>query len=214
MSALRLLLADDHATVREALRMICDAQPDMEVVGEAANGEEAVEWRRRLMPDIVLMDVSMPRINGVRADVLRKRSPPVSPDPDAPHRRKLPARAIARRGGGLCPEAKPLGRTAPRHPRRRLGPQVPRPGGSGNLGRTSPRRGAEGGLSLSDRETEVLRLIAWGHSNKDIAARMDISVKTVEVHKANGMNKLGIRSRMSSAGSGCGNLHLIVPVAL
>jgi DNA-binding NarL/FixJ family response regulator len=202
MSKLRILLAEDHETVREGLRMIVNAQTDMEVVGEAGDGRAAVARAVELLPDIVVMDVSMPQLNGLKAteklmqvcpqikvltltrhtddgylqQLLRagasgyvlKQSPPAE---------MLQAiRAIAAGGKYLDPAVagKVMGNFVGRTARLRVAPQS----------------------GLSDREEEVLRLIAWGHSNKEIAAHLDLSVKTVEVHKSNAMKKLGMKSRI------------------
>jgi DNA-binding NarL/FixJ family response regulator len=202
MTKLRILLADDHETVRAGLKLIVNAQADMEVVGEACDGREAVARAQELLPDIVVMDVSMPHLNGLKA---------------------------TERLQAVCPQVKVL--TLTRHTDDGYLQQILRAGASGYVLKQSPpaellhaiRAVAAGGKyldpavagkvignyaerstslrgeaqgSLSDREAEVLRLIAWGHSNKEIAARMEISVKTVEAHKANSMRKLGMQSRI------------------
>jgi DNA-binding NarL/FixJ family response regulator len=199
---IRIFLAEDHQTVREGLKMIINAQSDMEVVGEAGDGRAAVERAAELLPDIVVMDVSMPHLNGLKAT----------------EKLKL-----------LCPEVKVISLT--RHMDDGYLQQLLRAGASGYVLKQSAssellhaiRSVAAGGkyldpavtgkvigsysgqsaslrghsqVNLSEREAEVLRLIAWGHSNKEIAAHLDISVKTVEAHKANSMKKLGINSRI------------------
>ena len=198
---LRILLAEDHETVREGLKLIVNAQPDMEVVAEAGDGNSAVSQAEQYLPDIVLMDISMPQLNGLKAAEKLKR---------------------------CCPDVKII--TLTRHKDDGYLQQVLRAGVSGYVLKQSPpaellhaiRAVANGGKyldpavagkvmgnysrgnasseptdgTISDRETEILKLIAWGFSNKDIAARLDISVKTVEVHKANAMKKLNMRSRI------------------
>jgi DNA-binding NarL/FixJ family response regulator len=199
---LRILLADDHEMVREGLKMIVNAQDDMEVVGEASDGREAIARAQELLPDIVVMDVSMPHLNGLKATV------------------KLTQ---------CCPQVKVL--TLTRHTDDGYLRQLLRAGASGYVLKQSPpaellhaiRAIAAGGKYLdpalagkvmsnytgkpsdslrktqgiiSEREAEVLRFIAWGYSNKEIAARLELSVKTVEVHKANAMKKLDMRSRI------------------
>ncbi|MBA2501948.1 MAG: response regulator transcription factor [Pyrinomonadaceae bacterium] len=202
MNKLRIMLAEDHATVREGLKMIIGAQADMEVVGEAADGRAAIERAKELLPDIIVMDVSMPELNGLKATVKLKQ---------------------------CCPQVKVLALT--RHTDDGYLQQLLRAGASGYVlkqsaaaelihairavasggkyldpavvgkvmgnyvGRSTALRGDTRG-DLSDREAEVLRLIAWGHSNKELAARLEVSVKTVEAHKANAMKKLGISSRI------------------
>ncbi|MDT7688894.1 MAG: hypothetical protein QOE46_1653 [Acidobacteriota bacterium] len=204
MTKLRILLADDHETVRAGLKMIVGAQADMEVVGEASDGHAAIARAQELLPDIVVMDVSMPHLNGLKATEKLKQ---------------------------VCPQVKVL--TLTRHTDDGYLQQLLRAGASGYVLKQSPpaellhairaiaaggkyldpavagkvmgdyarrsasfRVDAEGGREISDRESEVLRLIAWGHSNKEIAAHMKISVKTVEAHKANAMKKLGMLSRI------------------
>ena len=200
---LRILLADDHETVREGLRMILNAQPDMQVVGTAGDGSEALAQCEKITPDIVIMDISMPGVNGL---------------------------AATQRLSEKCPDAKVL--TLTRHADSSYLQQLMRAGAAGYVLKQSrpaellhairsvasggkyldasmtapvigsyarsapPLPGPEPTTPLSPRETEVLRLIAWGNTNKEIAARLDLSVKTVEAHKANGMRKLGMRGRI------------------
>ena len=201
MTKVRVLIAEDHATVREGLKMILNAQTDIEVVGDAEDGLEAIELAQKLLPDVTLMDISMPKLNGLKATAKLKDT---------------------------CPGTHILALT--RHTDDGYLQQVLRAGASGYVLKQSPpselihaiRAVAKGGKyldpavvgkvmgsfagrhafsadkqgDLSDRETEVLRLTAWGHSNKEIASRLDLSIKTVEVHKANGMKKLGMASRI------------------
>lgn len=203
MSKLRILLAEDHETVREGLKMIVNAQPDMEVVGEAGDGRAAVARAAELLPDIVVMDVSMPHLNGLKATEKLKQCCPqvkvltLTRHSDDGYLQQLlrvgasgyvlkqsPADELLRAIRVVAAGGKYLDPTVTD---KVLGKYV---GGRA----ASPRGGAQG--SISDREAEVLRLIAWGHSNKEIAARLELSVKTVEVHKANAMKKLGMHSRI------------------
>ena len=203
VAKLRIFLAEDHETVREGLKLIINAQEDMEVVGEAADGRAAVELARELLPDIVVMDVSMPHLNGLKAtEKLKECCPEVKVLTLTRHMddgylqqllragasgyvlKQSPAaellhaiRAIAAGGKYLDPAV--------------AGKVIGKYGGK----RSAALRGDELG-TLSAREEEVMRLIAWGHSNKEIAARLELSVKTVEVHKANSMKKLGMSSRI------------------
>jgi DNA-binding NarL/FixJ family response regulator len=199
---LRILLADDHVTVREGIKMIINAQPDMEVVSEAPDGRVVVSEAQALKPDIVVMDVSMPKVNGLKATELLKECCPevkvlaLTRHQDDGYLQQLlragaagyvlkqsrsaellqAIRAIAAGGSYLDPTV--AGRVIGDYGRRRQPPPV------------------TGAASLSGREEEVLRLIAWGYSNKEIATRLDLSVKTVETHKANAMHKLQMRSRI------------------
>jgi DNA-binding NarL/FixJ family response regulator len=193
---IRVLLAEDHETVREGLRLLVNSQPDMQVVGEAGDGHGAVEGAAAVKPDVVVLDLSMPGMSGLAAARALKRSGPAAAivaltrhDDDAFVQELLDAGAaayvlkqsasaelvhairIAAAGGRYLDPA--LARSEPvPHAQRR---------------RTAPR--------ATEREIEVLRMIATGHSNKEIGAALDISVKTVEVHKANAMRKLGLRGR-------------------
>jgi DNA-binding NarL/FixJ family response regulator len=203
MSKLRILIAEDHETVREGLKMILSAQPDMEVVGEAGDGVSAVAEAQRLLPDIVLMDVSMPRLNGMKAtEKLKACCPEVKVLTLTRHRDDGYLQQLLRAGAsGYVLKQSPTVELL--HAIRAIGaggkyldPAVTdRVIGSFAGKRSSPFQ-ADGQASLTDRESEVLRLIAWGHSNKEIAARLELSVKTVEVHKANSMRKLSMRSRI------------------
>ena len=202
MSNIRVLIAEDHRTVREGLEMILKAQPDIEVVGEAGDGQAAVELAKALNPDIVIMDVSMPQLNGLKATRELQRSLPnvkvltLTRHRDDGYLQQLlragvsgyvlkqssstellhAIRVIA--GGGQYVDSALTHRV--------VGSFVEKSGARS----TAPQR------EPSERESEVLRLIAWGHSNKEIATRLDLSVKTVEVHKANVMRKLGMKSRI------------------
>jgi len=203
MSKLRIMLADDHETVREGLKMIVDAQDDMEVVGVAADGREAVAKAQQLLPDVLVMDISMPKLNGLKAtEKLNEVCPQVkvltlSRHADDGYLRELLA-------AGAC--AYVLKQSAPTeliHAIRAVaaGGKYIDPRLAGKvMGTYSGRSGAPRGEvkgSLSDRESEVLRLIALGYSNKEIAASLSLSVKTIEVHKANAMRKLNITSRIN-----------------
>ncbi|HVF55317.1 MAG TPA: response regulator transcription factor [Pyrinomonadaceae bacterium] len=204
MSKLRILLADDHGTVREGLKMIINAQADMEVVGEASDGRAAVASAQELQPDIVVMDVSMPHLNGLKAtEKLSACCPQVKVLTLTRHTDDGYLQQILR-AGAYGYVLKQSASTELLHAIRAvaaggkyLDPSVAGKimGGYAGLPATL-RVAAQGGRDLSDREAEVLRLIAWGHSNKEIAARMDISVKTVEAHKSNAMKRLGMQSRI------------------
>lgn len=200
MTELRIVLADDHAVVRGGLKALIDAQPDMIVVGEAADGVEVLAQVREYAPDIVVMDLSMPRLGGVEAtEQLRARgeSPRIlvlSVHEDASYlRRVLEAGAM---GYVLKRAAVEALITAIRQVA--AGEVYLDPA----LGTTLQTivRGGELPLNttttLSERESTVLRLIAEGYSNKEIAAQLDLSVKTIETYKARAMEKLGISSRV------------------
>ncbi len=201
---LRIFLAEDHATVREGLKMIVNAQDDMEVVGEAGDGREAVERAAELLPDIVVMDVSMPHLNGLKATrKLQQCCPQVSILTLTRHMDDGYLQQLLRAGAsGYVLKQSPPAELL--HAIRAIaaGGKYLDPAIAGKLmgnfaGRptaTSWRDARRG--TISDREAEVLRLIAWGNSNKEIAEQLGISVKTVEVHKANAMRKLGMQRRI------------------
>jgi len=198
---LRVLLADDHNVVRAGLRALIDAQPDMEVVGEAADGEAACRQAVEVGPDVVVMDVSMPSLGGAPAtERIRRDRPEVRVLALTVHEDRSYLQQLLQAGasGYLLKRAAADDlihaiRTVAR------GGTYLDPGLTGKvlgglLGRSAPP-GAPPGDALSDREEEVLRLIARGHTNREIAARLDVSVKTVETHKARAMEKLGLDSR-------------------
>ncbi len=202
MNKLRVLLADDHMIVREGLKALINAQPDMQVVGEAENGREALKCAIELSPDVVVMDISMPEMNGVEAtERLRKECPQI----------KIIALTIYEDTGYLRQllKAGASGYVIKRAVVEELvhavrtcasGGTYIEPTLAGQVVSTYISRGSGlGGHSqgeLSDRETQVLRLVAWGCSNKEIGAKLNISVKTVETYKVRLMGKLNLRSRV------------------
>ena len=200
MTKLRVMLADDHETVREGLKMIVNAQDDMEVVGFAADGREAVTKAQELLPDVLVMDISMPKLNGLKAtQKLNEVCPQVRVLTLSRHADDGYIRELL--GAGAC--AYVLKQSAPSeliHAIRAVaaGGKYIDPKLAAKVMDNYRDRGARGEAkgNLTDRESEVLRLIALGYSNKEIAARLSLSVKTVEVHKANAMRKLNITSRI------------------
>ena len=202
MKKLRILLAEDHETVREGIKMLVNAQTDMEVVGEAGNGEIAVKKAQELLPDIVLMDVSMPELNGLTATKrIKLDCPQVKILALTRHTDDGYIQQLIRAGAN----GYVLKQSAPTELIRAI--RAVSAGNSyldttltekvmGGYIRQSTALKNASKVEITDRETEVIRLIAWGYSNKEIGARMEISVKTVEAHKANAMKKLGISSRI------------------
>lgn len=202
MANLRILLADDHAVVREGLKALINAQPGMEVSGEAADGRNACRLARTLRPGVVILDVSMPEMNGAEAaEELRRDCPEVRVLALTVHEDKgylLRLLAAGAAGyvlkGAAAEELIHAIRTVaaggvyldPTVAGKVVGGFVRHPAGTP----------APGGGDLSDREAEVVRLVAAGYSNKEIAGRMTLSVKTVETYKARSMEKLGLRSRV------------------
>ncbi|HZM97498.1 MAG TPA: response regulator transcription factor [Vicinamibacterales bacterium] len=199
---LRILLADDHVTVRQGLKMLIESQGDMTVVSEASDGTAAVEQARALRPDVVVMDISMPGMNGLVATRTLKSIQPDSViviltrhGDDAYLQELLGAGAdgYVLKQSAASELVQAIRATAARN--RYLDSALTARVTAGFLAR-SGRKAQATGASLSDREAEVLRLIAAGYSNKEIAAQLALSVKTVEVHKANASRKLGLKGRI------------------
>jgi len=199
MNKIRVLIAEDHATVREGMKLILNAQTDMEVIGEADDGRLAIDLTVKLRPDVALMDVSMPRLNGLKATAkLKECCPEVHVVAVTRHKDDGYLQQILRAGAsGYVLKQSPPGELL--HAIRAVakGGKYLDPAVAGKvMGGYSARRSVDQNVDLSDREAEVLHLIAWGHSNKEIAGRLNLSVKTIEVHKANAMKKLGMNSRI------------------
>jgi two-component system response regulator NreC len=198
MGKIRVLLADDHAIVREGVRMLLNAQPDVEVVGEAANGEQTIDLTRQLAPDIVLMDIGMPGMNGLQATRAVKAAQPqtnvlvltMQEGQDyffsilaagasgyvlkGAHSAELLAAIRAVHKGGVY-----------------LDPMMAKKLMSDYL-----KRGEQEKVSgLSDRERQVLRLIADGLTAQQIADKLVISVNTVQTHRLHIMEKLNLHNR-------------------
>lgn len=202
MTKLRIFLADDHEMIREGLKMLVNSQPDMECVGEANNGRAAVERARELLPDVTVMDVSMPELNGLQAtERLKKACPQVKVLTLTRHTDDGYLQQLLRAGASGYVLKQSASTELIRAIRviaegnTYLDPAITQKV-VGNYVSKSSSRGVAAQNDLSDRETEVLRMIAWGYSNKEVAARLQISVKTVEVHKASSMKKLGLKSRI------------------
>jgi DNA-binding NarL/FixJ family response regulator len=202
MPPFRILLADDHAIVRQGLKLLIDTQPDMEVVGESADGDGAVKQARLLKPDIVVMDVSMPGMNGLVATrTLKQVQPEVTIVALTRHDDDTYVEELLRAGasGYVLKQSVPMelirAIRAVAAGGMYLDPAMSSTvaGGLRGAGERSARR-PQG--SITERESEVLRLIAVGHSMKEVAAQLNISVKTVEVHKTNAMRKLGLTGRV------------------
>jgi two-component system, NarL family, response regulator LiaR len=196
---IRVLIADDHEVVRQGLRTFLEIDPELEVVGEAADGREAVRLAHRLRPDVVLMDLLMPELDGIAATQLIRQELPdtevmalTSVLEDASvvgavragaigyllkdTRAKELRQAIKAAAAGqvqLSPEA------AARLMREVVAPERPE--------------------VLSERETDVLRLLAHGLANKEIAQRLSITEKTVKTHVSSILGKLGVQSRTQAA---------------
>jgi two-component system response regulator NreC len=201
---LRVLLVDDHEIVRAGLRMLVNAQPDMEVVAEAGDGRSALEQAHLAAPDVVVMDVSMPRLNGLKAtEALRQIQPDLKVLTLTRHAHDGYVRQLLASGasGYVLKQSRPTELlTAIRAVAGGRIYMDPAMGDAAAKPRSAAAPDPTGRINkrsaLSPREDEVLRLIAWGHSNADIASRLELSVKTIETHKANAMQKRGLHNRM------------------
>jgi DNA-binding NarL/FixJ family response regulator len=203
MTRLRILLADDHAVLREGLALLIDAQPDMQVVAQARGGREAIRLAEQTHPDVAVLDVSMPDLGGAEAaEQLRQCCPKVRTLALTRHadlgylRRMLRAGASGYVLKRTAADAL-IGAIRIVHE----GGNYVDPSLAGALvsrtlgGSDSSNAHASHGVELSQREEQVLRLVAWGQSNKEIASALGLSVKTVESYKATALDKLKLRSR-------------------
>jgi len=183
--------------VRQALRLLIDQQPDMEVIGEAADGCGAVDRASELRPNVVVVDISMPNMNGLAATrAIRAASPQTAIVALTRHSDDAYVQELFQAGA--------LGYVLKQSPSRELIDAV-RAAAAGRryldsrlaerVAGTLLTRGRAEPVAVTERETEVLRLTALGHSNKDIASVLELSVKTVESHKANAMRKLRLGGR-------------------
>ena len=200
MRKTRVLLAEDHESVRQGLRALLDGREDIEVVADVANGKIAVDRISALKPDVAVLDLSMPEMNGLAATrAIKQRAPSVAVLALTRHADDAYVQELLSAGAsGYVLKQSPFDellkgiRAVAR--------------GDHYLDSTLVSRNAKADLSryssgparppITEREANVLRLMAIGHSNKEIASAMDIAVKTVEVHKANAMRKLDLHGRI------------------
>lgn len=201
MTKLRIFLADDHVMIRTGLKTLIDSETDMEVIGEASEGLSAIKQVVELRPDVAVVDISMPQISGTQVARRLKESCPttrvlaLTVHEDKSYLRELmeagamgyllkrsaaadlitAIRAVAKGDVYLDPH---LAQTL-----------------VGSIVRKKSTKEMFTGSRLSDRESEVLRLIAKGHSNKEIAGQLALSVKTVETYKTRSMEKIGLQTR-------------------
>ncbi|KIL40816.1 LuxR family transcriptional regulator [Gordoniibacillus kamchatkensis] len=204
LNKLTLLLVDDHAIVRQGLRYYLNTQPDLQVVGEAANGQEAVELAKQLQPDVVLMDLIMPNMNGIEATgVLRELFPDMKVLVLTTFSDKDYVLAAIKAGaaGYLLKDADPERiAEAIRQAHRGLPQLDPAVAGQLMSHLAAPAKpDSSAPERLTEREKEVLGLIAQGCSNKEIAAALGITEKTVKTHVSSVLAKLGLADRTQAA---------------
>jgi DNA-binding NarL/FixJ family response regulator len=198
---LRIFLAEDHSVMREGLKMLVNAQPDMEVIGEAGDGLTAWQLAKELKPDVVVMDISMPQASGHEAtQKLRQTSPDIKILALTVHEERGYLRALLEAGVSgyllkrVAAEELILAIRKVAEGGVYLDPSLASKVVGSFVHQESPPHVLQGS-ELSDREAEVTRLIAQGFSYKEIANQLHISVKTVETYKARAMEKLNLSSR-------------------
>ena len=204
MNRIRVLLADDHETVRQGLRLLIDSQSDMTVVADARDGRTAIEYVRTIAPrpDVAVLDVSMPEMNGLQTSrAMLEVMPTLAIVVLTRYSDEAYVQALLTAGasGYVLKQSDPSellqairsAASGERYLDSALTARV-----AGAFMSRHARPGVQAPVTITAREAEVLRLIAVGHSNKEIGALLDISVKTVEVHKANATRKLNLRGRI------------------
>ncbi|MEE9471466.1 MAG: response regulator transcription factor [Gemmatimonadota bacterium] len=200
MSKIRVVIADDHAIVREGISSLLETQPDIEVAGEARNGQEVLDKARELKPDIILMDITMPGMSGLEATrLIREQNPDTKVlvltmhEGDEYFFKLLDAGASGYLVKGCSSEELVTAMRAVHRGDVFLYPTMTTKLLSDYL-RRSRGGDKETGDGLTNREMEILKYVADGHTNQEIAERLVLSVATVQTHRANIMAKLGLHN--------------------
>ena len=198
---IRVLLAEDHTIVRKGLRSLLDDEPDIEVVGEAEDGREAVQIAQDLLPDVVVMDISMPNLGGLEATrQIKKYISDIKVLILTVHANEEYILQVLRAGasGYLIKQAAPAELISAIHVAYQgesyLSPAISRAVIEDYVRRAEGTEDLDSYSKLTSREREIMQLLAEGRSNREIAELLHISVKTVETHKANLMDKLDIHT--------------------
>lgn len=203
MTKVRVFVVEDHAMVREGLKRLIATEPDMEIAGESSNGEDAVATASVVRPEVLLMDISMPGLTGLQAAARLNRQCPetkiivLTAHEDRSYVREAFAAGavgfLSKRGAAdelvRAIRAVVAGGV-------HVDPRIAEKLFDRSAGGATKEAVRPAASRLTDREADVLRQIAFGYSNKEIAAKLEISVKTVETYKARAMEKLQLRSRV------------------
>jgi len=201
MERIKVLVADDHTILREGLRLLLEAQPDIEIVGEACDGREAIEETCKRRPNVVLMDLGMPEISGLEATSQIKQACPevqvlilTMHEGDQYFFQALQAGASGYMLKGASSADLIAAVRATSRGEVYLHPSVAKHLLSDYLQRSRAEEDSSSG-GLSPREREVLKLVAEGHTNAEIAKQLFLSPSTVQTHRANLMQKLNLENR-------------------
>jgi NarL family two-component system response regulator LiaR len=214
---IRILIADDHAVLREGMRNLLEQEKDFEVVGEASDGEEAVQLGKELKPDVVVMDIVMPKLNGIEATRLIKQASPSSAVLILTAYSDI-RYILGLLEAGACGYLLKSARSseivgairAVRSGESVLDPVVTRKLLQRVVGPGPALHDGELSSQLTPRETEILRLAARGMSNKDIAKELFLSLRTVKAHLTNIFNKMGCGSRTDAIIKGLRQGYIIL----
>lgn len=206
MNKIRVLLADDHTIVREGLRLLLEREPDIQVVGEVENGEQAVTMANDISPDIIVMDINMPKLNGLEATRrIKAQKPSIGVlvltvyDDDEYVFNLLKAGVTGYLLKKVASSQLANAIRAVHQGEMLLSPSIAQRVVEGYLHAPQATKGQSFSDGLTKRELEILRMIARGASNKEIATALYLSVKTVESHRTNIFRKLDIHDRSQAA---------------
>ncbi len=202
MNRIRIILAEDHTLVRKGLRALLEGYPNIEVVGEAADGREAIKLTEDVHPHVVVMDINMPGLNGLEAtDRIKRHYPDVQVLILSMHANEEYVLQVLRSGASgyllkdSATEELVAAIAAVYQGEAYLSPRISKTVIADYVRRTEAEGRRAPHEMLTPREREVLQLVAEGHTSKQIAQQLHLSVKTVETHRANLMDKLNIHNR-------------------